>query len=111
MNGVGKLNEILSETAMKNHRPGFRVLLIIAALCFGCSKPIHETKSTQPATAAVANMPGSTEAVSPDTEAPHIDCPLRKQGINPNMLKPFEDTERYIQFLDRPDRALWQKPD
>ncbi len=26
-------------------------------------------------------------------------------------MKPFEDTEKYIAFLERPDRAVWQKPD
>ena len=42
---------------------------------------------------------------------PPIDCPLRKQGIKPHDLKPFEDTQKYIDFLDRSDRAIWQKPD
>ena len=42
---------------------------------------------------------------------PPIDCPLRKKGINPHDLKPFEDTQKYIDFLERGDRAIWQKPD
>ena len=42
---------------------------------------------------------------------PPIDCPLRKAGIDPGKLKPFEEVEKYIQFLERPDRAKWQKPD
>jgi ubiquinone/menaquinone biosynthesis C-methylase UbiE len=42
---------------------------------------------------------------------PSIDCPLRKQGIKPHDLKPFEDTQKYIDFLERGDRAIWQKPD
>jgi SAM-dependent methyltransferase len=42
---------------------------------------------------------------------PSIDCPLRKQGIDPKHLRPFDDAEKYIAFLDRPDRAVWQKPD
>jgi ubiquinone/menaquinone biosynthesis C-methylase UbiE len=36
---------------------------------------------------------------------------LREAGINPHALKPFEDAEKYISFLERPDRAVWQKPD
>jgi ubiquinone/menaquinone biosynthesis C-methylase UbiE len=40
-----------------------------------------------------------------------IDCPLRKQGIDPTHLRPFEDTQKYITFLDRADRAKWQRPD
>lgn len=46
-----------------------------------------------------------------DPANPPIDCPLRKQGIDPAHLRPFEDVERYIAFLDREDRAAWQKPD
>jgi ubiquinone/menaquinone biosynthesis C-methylase UbiE len=26
-------------------------------------------------------------------------------------LRPFDDVEKYIAFLERPDRAIWQKPD
>jgi ubiquinone/menaquinone biosynthesis C-methylase UbiE len=40
-----------------------------------------------------------------------IDCPLRKQGINMDHMKPFADVEKYIEFLERKDRAIWQKPD
>jgi len=42
---------------------------------------------------------------------PGIDCPLRKAGVDPSSLRPFADVEKYIAFLDRPDRAAWQKPD
>jgi ubiquinone/menaquinone biosynthesis C-methylase UbiE len=45
-----------------------------------------------------------------ENEVP-IDCPLRKQGINMNHMKPFADVEKYIEFLERKDRAIWQKPD
>jgi ubiquinone/menaquinone biosynthesis C-methylase UbiE len=40
-----------------------------------------------------------------------IDCPLRKQGINMDHMKPFAEVEKYIEFLERKDRATWQKPD
>lgn len=43
--------------------------------------------------------------------SPPIDCPLRKQGIDPTHMRPFEDVETYIAFLERADRDLWQKPD
>jgi arsenite methyltransferase len=42
---------------------------------------------------------------------PPVECPLRKAGINPDDLKPFDEVEKYIQFLERPDRAKWQKPE
>jgi ubiquinone/menaquinone biosynthesis C-methylase UbiE len=42
---------------------------------------------------------------------PPIECPLRKAGIDRTTLKPFEEVEKYIAFLERADRAKWQKPD
>jgi len=42
---------------------------------------------------------------------PGIDCPLAKQGIHPSDLRPFHDVEKYIAFLERTDRAKWQRPD
>ncbi len=46
-----------------------------------------------------------------DPEHPPIDCPLLAHGVNPSAMRPFEETEKYIAFLERPDRVLWQKPD
>ena len=46
-----------------------------------------------------------------DPAHPPIDCPLRKQGIDPHGLKPFQDIDNYISFLEREDRNEWQKPD
>jgi len=46
-----------------------------------------------------------------DPAHPPIDCPLRAQGVNPDHLRPFAEVEDYIAFLERADRALWQKPD
>jgi ubiquinone/menaquinone biosynthesis C-methylase UbiE len=31
--------------------------------------------------------------------------------MNHANLRPFEETEKYIAFLERPDRAAWQRPD
>jgi len=53
--------------------------------------------------------PAKPRAAHP--ELPPIDCPLRKAGVDASKLRPFEDVDRYITFLERPDRALWQKPD
>jgi SAM-dependent methyltransferase len=47
----------------------------------------------------------------PDAGQPAIECPLAKQGIHPTDLRPFKDVEKYIAFLERPDRANWQRPD
>jgi|GEM_PF-488316 2-polyprenyl-3-methyl-5-hydroxy-6-metoxy-1,4-benzoquinol methylase len=62
------------------------------------------------ATAGDVSSPGQQAAVH-DPAHPPIDCPLRKQGLDPAHLRPFEDTAKYIAFLERPDRAAWQKPD
>lgn len=31
--------------------------------------------------------------------------------MDPQRFKPLADTEEYVAFLERPDRAIWQKPD
>ncbi len=53
----------------------------------------------------------ATPPASHDPADPPIDCPLHAKGVSPDTLRPFADTEKYIQFLERPDRARWQKPD
>jgi len=61
-----------------------------------------------------ASEPAPTPASGPaghDPANPPIDCPLHKQGANTSALRPFAETEKYIEFLERPDRATWQKPD
>ena len=50
-------------------------------------------------------------AISGEKTTPPIDCPLRNQGVDTHHLKPFEEVEEYIEFLERPDRAAWQRPD
>jgi ubiquinone/menaquinone biosynthesis C-methylase UbiE len=43
---------------------------------------------------------------------PPIDCPLHnKAGAELTHLRPFDDVEKYIAFLEKEDRATWQKPD
>jgi len=72
----------------------------------------HAVTATTSATATAGNVssPGQ-QALVHDPAHPPIDCPLRKQGLDPSHLRPFEDTAKYIAFLERPDRAAWQKPD
>jgi ubiquinone/menaquinone biosynthesis C-methylase UbiE len=62
--------------------------------------------------AASADRIGSDRAtLNPSPDHPPIDCPLRKAGVDPAQMRPFEDAEKYIAFLDRADRAAWQRPD
>ncbi len=55
--------------------------------------------------------PTEKEEIDHALQLPSIECPLRKQGINLNDLKPFKEVQKYIEFLERKDRELWQKPD
>ncbi len=74
----------------------------------------HHVASTRPAIAATASDSANATAKtggSDDASQLPIDCPLRKQGIDPSHLRPFAEVEKYIKFLDRSDRAAWQKPD
>lgn len=98
-------------------------MLACAVLAAGCpsrdkntavsgATSAHTATAAMSATATVGDVssPGQQAAVHDPTHPP-IDCPLRKQGLDPAHLLPFEDTAKYIAFLERPDRAAWQKPD
>lgn len=90
-------------------------LLLASTSC----KQNESSARTTPSPAASANAVASSAAAAHagsharvhDPANPPIDCPLRKHGINPHEMKPFEDVEKYIAFLEREDRAAWQKPD
>jgi ubiquinone/menaquinone biosynthesis C-methylase UbiE len=82
-------------------RTAFLSSALAIAVLSGCKQETRpQPKKTASAAAPVASA-----------EAPPIDCPLHNaQAHGPNH-KPFEDPEKYIAFLDRPDREQWQKPD
>ncbi len=46
-----------------------------------------------------------------ESSRPPIDCPLHQQGVAVDRMRPFDEVEKYVAFLERPDRAQWQKPD
>jgi ubiquinone/menaquinone biosynthesis C-methylase UbiE len=66
---------------------------------------------------AVVSLTGCKSGTEAGKQAAHnhnlpgIDCPLRKAGVNADQLRPFAEVEKYIAFLDRPERDAWQKPD
>jgi SAM-dependent methyltransferase len=69
-------------------------------------------RDQRPSAPPVAEPPATPAAATTQaTITPPIECPLAKQGIHPDHLRPFADTEKYIAFLERPDRARWQRPD
>jgi len=85
-------------------------LLLLAVGCGRRDKTLAQPIAE--ATGAVSTaLHAATINVIPDPSQPPIDCPLHKHGIDPTHLRPFEDVEKYIAFLERPDRAVWQKPD
>jgi SAM-dependent methyltransferase len=65
----------------------------------------HGAALSKPATGAAPH------ALAADGSQTPIDCPLATKGLSADALRPFADTEKYIEFLERPDRAVWQKPD
>jgi SAM-dependent methyltransferase len=99
--------------------------VIIASFCFvvvGCSRKesVRQeiSKDAAPSASAVASLVGGSSVVGGtvasavhDPAHPPIDCPLKKQGIDVSHMRPFKETAKYIEFLERPDRAEWQKPD
>lgn len=90
------------------------LVLVVAMTAWSgaCRKRSPALPATPPpagplAEAATARL----DADSHDPAHPPIDCPLSKQGIPLDHLRPFQDTAKYIAFLERSDRAAWQKPD
>jgi len=82
------------------------LVLAVVAACRPAAKKAEAPTATQSTVSATA---GATPLHDP--AHPPIDCPLAKQGINPNSLKPFDNVEKYVAFLERADRAEWQRPD
>ena len=107
---------------------GWFVLLLVAGLLLvGCSRKeaghrpdavgvssapavVKSQSRTATSSAAPVSAGSSALAMVHDPAHPPIDCPLRKHGIEPNQMRPFEDVAEYIEFLERPERAEWQKP-
>jgi len=81
------------------------MVLAIASPC--CRKQRNQVGMAKPQAAHVA-LPGRP---GQDAGLPPIECPLAKKGVSHAQLRPFEEVEKYIAFLDRPERATWQWPD
>jgi SAM-dependent methyltransferase len=82
-------------------------MLVLAGCKESGERSIVGAALVRPATPASGHAFASADAPS----GPPIDCPLRRQGIDPTHMRPFADVEKYIAFLERPDRAAWQKPE
>jgi len=84
-------------------------ILLVAAGCTGV--PAKPVQKQTPAPVQQAATPASAQTMAHDPMHPPIDCPLHKLGVDPAHVRPFDEVETYIAFLDKPDRVLWQKPD
>ena len=82
------------------------VILVLATVFFSCDSSRRETPAPGNGQATTKEESTATGQITTP-----IDCPLRKMGIDPHNMKPFEETEKYIAFLERPDRAEWQRPE
>ncbi len=103
---------------MNQHPPLAAYAITLVLLSAACSKSNNTSHSAaKTASSAPSDVPAksvastTTPSVVHDPANPPIDCPLRKAGIDQHGLKPFEDVQTYIAFLEREDRNVWQKPD
>jgi ubiquinone/menaquinone biosynthesis C-methylase UbiE len=100
-----------------NYISAFILFVVVMTLVFGCSGSSEKANQSPPLLSIATseeNKPAfnqSSQQNSSSSLNPPIDCPLRKQGITPHDLKPFADTQKYIDFLERSERAIWQRPD
>jgi len=93
-----------------SHVPRLLAVLVLLVLAVSCKRPTPTgTSAPEPSAEPVSSAVAAASAH--DTAHPPIDCPLHQHGIDPAHLRPFEDVEKYIAFLERADRAVWQKPD
>ncbi len=87
-------------------------VLVLLVLAVACKRPSPAgTSAPLPSAEPRASASVTVAASAHDPAHPPIDCPLHQHGIDPTQLRPFEDVEKYIAFLERADRAVWQKPD
>jgi SAM-dependent methyltransferase len=101
-------------------RRSLTLVAIALAATLPCCRKHPASPASPPAAPPTSTARSAFSTVRPASSAaqahhdpahPPIECPLAKQGINPAHLRPFEDVEKYIAFLERPDRAAWQRPD
>lgn len=105
---------------MRRYRRRFSgCVVVMMGLCFvmpGCSRKQSARQQASAAAESSASLAasvvtGALVGTVHNPSHPPIDCPLRKQGIDASHLRPFEQVTQYIEFLERADRAQWQKPD
>jgi SAM-dependent methyltransferase len=103
---------IEDEALMTRLLPISLAMMVLVSLP-GCGRSLpREPAPPQPSAVPVVSVAATQPAHSGhDPAHPPIDCPLRKQGVSPDHLRPFADTEKYIAHLERPERAKWQRPD
>jgi len=92
------------------HRRGLKVKPRGDLIGYAATALVMSVLITTPCQAQSASKePASAVKSSEDSKA-GIDCPLRDKGVAHDHKKPFGDTEKYIDFLEKEDRVTWQKP-
>ena len=91
-------------------RPMPFLTLAVGLAVAGCPKRGPAAGDAAPA-AGASTATSAAAGHGHDPANPPIDCPLRKRGVEPAHMRPFKEVAEYITFLDRPERAEWQKPD
>ena len=108
------LNSLTSTRCLLPNCVGLALLVAVVFAGAGTSRGDDQAKRPTDRPTAENQKPpdnGSKETKDTQEHQTPIECPLRKAGINPHDLKPFKEVEKYIEFLERPDRRRWQKPD
>ncbi|MDI7268833.1 MAG: class I SAM-dependent methyltransferase, partial [Myxococcota bacterium] len=121
LRGAPTTGEERLDLIMLSTRAACTSVVLLLGVVAGCrSAKTVVAPSTDAAEHVASEYDAPAEAISiaaqpappvHDPAHPPIDCPLRRHGIDPTDLRPFEEIEAYIAFLDRPDREAWQKPD
>jgi ubiquinone/menaquinone biosynthesis C-methylase UbiE len=83
---------------------------MVVRLCILLLPLVLASCQEEPQSFGQSTLPPPEETVDAPASPP-IDCPLEKAGVDPHEMKPFEEVEDYISFLEREDRAIWQEPD
>lgn len=91
-----------------------RLVLACAVFAVACSNKSRNSAASRVggvhAITAATPAPETGEAAASSGQLvaahgpspPPIDCPLRKQGLDPAHLRPFEDTAKYLVFRKAP---------
>ena len=92
------------------HRRALRVTGRRAFLGYAATVIVVSVFITAPCQAQSESKRPAPAVKSGEGSKAAIDCPVRDKGAAHKHKKPFGNTEKYIDFLERETRVAWQKP-